>query len=167
MPIQTLTFPGTITERGFWLYVCRIESPAGELLYVGRTGDSSSSRATSPFTRIGLHLGNNRRQARIRHYLETRNPPIEPSDCREFQIVAYGPMNPEVQGWNAHKVERDRVAAMERALADALGVPGGYTVLNKVNCRIVPDINLWQEVREEFAQSFPRIGPGPQAPPGA
>ena len=43
-------------ERGFWLYVWRIASPIGEVLYVGRTGDSSSLNASPPFMRMAQHL---------------------------------------------------------------------------------------------------------------
>ena len=152
---QNLTFPGNITRRGFWLYVCRIESPDGELLYVGRTGDSSSSRASSAFTRIGLHLGTNWRQALIRRYLKKKG--FEPEDCTSFQIVAHGPLFLEAHGWNSHKEARDKVAALEKALADALQ-NGGYQVLNRVNCRIPLDLDLWEKERKTFAKDFERIG---------
>ena len=39
--INKLTFDGPMNERGFWLYVWKIHHPEkGDLLYVGRTGDS-------------------------------------------------------------------------------------------------------------------------------
>ena len=44
---HTLTLPGAMIERGFWLYVWRIKSPVGKLLYVGRTGDNSSPNAAA------------------------------------------------------------------------------------------------------------------------
>ena len=43
-------------ERGFWLYVWVIDGAGDTLHYVGRTGDSSSSNAQSPFNRMGQHL---------------------------------------------------------------------------------------------------------------
>ena len=167
--IQKLTFPGAITRRGFWLYVCRIESPVGELLYVGRTGDSSSSRATSPFTRIGLHLGTNKNQALIRKHLKEAKrkggkQKIKPEDCTSFQMVAYGPMAPEAEGKNEHRKARDKVAALEKALAAALK-DGGYDVLNEVHSRMPLDPGLWEKVHRQFAREFERIGPGPQAAP--
>ena len=159
-----ITFPGAITERGFWLYVCKIESPVGELLYVGRTGDSSSARATSPFTRIGLHLGTNKRQALIRRHLKELKPrKVEPEDCTSFEIIAYGPISPEAKGWNNHRKARDKVAALEKALAEALDA-GKYQVLNKVHSKKPLDPELWKEVRKTFATAFERIGPGPQPP---
>ena len=54
--VHELTFPGAINEGGFWLYVWRIESPIGELLYVGRTGDEASANAASPVDRMGGNL---------------------------------------------------------------------------------------------------------------
>ena len=66
----TLTLPGAMIERGFWVYVWRIASPVGELLYVGRTGDSSSPKAATPFARMGQHLGTNERQNMVRRHLE-------------------------------------------------------------------------------------------------
>ena len=154
--IQKLTFPGAITRRGFWLYVCRIESPIGELLYVGRTGTSSSSQATSPFTRIGLHLGTNKNQALIRKHLKEakrkgKKQKIKPEDCTSFQMVAYGPMASEAEGENEHRKERDKVAALEKALADALKA-GGYDVLNEVRSRMPLGPGLWEKVHRQFAR---------------
>ena len=87
---HTLTFPGAMTERGFWLYVWRIMSPIGELLYVGRTGDSSSPYASSPFARMGQHLGNNKNQNMVRQHLgKVRSPAgkvclVRPDRSRPF-----------------------------------------------------------------------------------
>ena len=44
----TVTLDGAMLRRGFWLYVWEITTPNGEkVLYVGRTGDSSSPNAQS------------------------------------------------------------------------------------------------------------------------
>ena len=51
-----MTFDGHLLNRGFWLYVWRIQGPVSHHVYVGRTGDSSSAHASSPFKRIGQHL---------------------------------------------------------------------------------------------------------------
>jgi hypothetical protein len=49
---------GSVLERGYWLFVWEIITSDGELLlYVGRTGDSSSPDAQSPFVRMGRHVG--------------------------------------------------------------------------------------------------------------
>lgn len=55
---QVVEFDGAFLQRGFWLYVWRVIAPnSTEVLYVGRTGDSSSPNAQSPFNRMGQHLG--------------------------------------------------------------------------------------------------------------
>jgi hypothetical protein len=50
----TVVLDGRTLQRGFWLYVWEVTTPNGaKLLYVGRTGDSSSINAQSPFNRMG------------------------------------------------------------------------------------------------------------------
>jgi hypothetical protein len=57
--LQQLSIPGALLERGFWLYVWEVLTEDGNtVLYVGRTGDSSSAHAQSPFNRLSQHLGN-------------------------------------------------------------------------------------------------------------
>ena len=85
-PTHTLTLPGPMIERGFWLYVWRIASPLGELLYVGRTGDSSSTSASTPVARMGQHFGINERENMIRTHLEEREVP--PEKCASFDLIA-------------------------------------------------------------------------------
>ena len=152
--IHMLTLPGAMLERGFWLYVWRIASPIGELLYVGRTGDSSSSNASPPFIRMGQHLGLNRRQNPVRRLLEERR--VSAEKCASFDFIAYGPLFAEAQDWPGHVERRDVVGALEKALADAL-VRAGYDVLNKVSARHDPDVGLWAKVREVFTAHFPGL----------
>jgi hypothetical protein len=52
----SMSFDGNVLARGFWLYVWDIRGPSFRRLYVGRTGNSSSPNAQSPFKRIGQHL---------------------------------------------------------------------------------------------------------------
>ena len=52
----SMTFDGHLLNRGFWLYVWEIKGSMSHHVYVGRTGDSSSPHASSPFKRIGQHL---------------------------------------------------------------------------------------------------------------
>ena len=157
MPTSThvLNLPGAMVRRGFWLYVWRIASPGGELLYVGRTGDSSSAKASTPFARMAQHLGTNRQQNMVRRHMERRN--VRPEDCSSFALVAYGPLFPEVRDWTVHKKRRDKVAALERELADRLRCVG-YDVLNTVRDTHDLDAGLWGEVRKEFARYFERLG---------
>ena len=151
-------FPGVMTKRGFWLYVCRIRYRDREFLYVGRTGDNASKYASSPFARMGQHLGTNKKHNVIRSHLEKKG--VQPEECSKFDMVAYGPLFLEVQDWDEHVKSRDIVAALEKALADALRC-GAYDVLNQVNSKQPLDHDIWDQVRRGFAEHFERIGPGP------
>ena len=54
----TVTLDGAMLRRGFYLYVWEIAPPKEDkVLYVGRTGDSSSPNAQSLFNRLGQNLG--------------------------------------------------------------------------------------------------------------
>ena len=90
-----LTLPGSMLQRGFWLYVWRVETPKGEMLYVGRTGDNSSPFATAPYQRMGQHLGHVKTQNALRRHLAKND--IEPEDCTSFHLITHGPLYPEVE----------------------------------------------------------------------
>lgn len=159
MPVEihTLTFPGAVAEQGFWLYVWRIKTPQapnGELLYVGRTGDESSPNASSAIKRIGQHLDPKHSANMIYRHLTRRG--IEPASCAEFKMVAYGPIFPEEKIMRKHKEPRDKVAALEKELAETLE-NAGYDVMNTVNCRRPLDQELWEEVRDAFADHFCKL----------
>ena len=48
MKAYAMSFDGALLGRGFWLYVWRITDGSRSVLYVGRTGDSSSPHASYP-----------------------------------------------------------------------------------------------------------------------
>ncbi|PZQ45693.1 MAG: hypothetical protein DI551_06700 [Micavibrio aeruginosavorus] len=150
-------------QRGFWLYVWKVETPKGERLYVGRTGDSSSPNATAPYTRMGQHLGFAKNQNALRKHLMDAG--VFPEECKSFHLISHGPIYPEITKDEdsdrhdlmvAHKPLRDLVAAMEKALADELRL-AGYHVMNTVNCRQSYDGTVWLAVREAFAEYFPMM----------
>lgn len=119
MEMHEIVFHGGILARGFWLYVWRVQDGARVVLYVGRTGDSSSAFASSPFRRIGQHL-DTRATAKansLAKQLAARG--IDPERCT-FRMIALGPLFPEQADKASHDVHRDRVAALERAVADHL-----------------------------------------------
>jgi hypothetical protein len=85
-----VSLDGGILHRGFWLYVWEVITPEGnKLLYVGRTGDSSSPNAQSPFNRMGQHLGFAKTSCMLRNHLDKRK--IVPELC-SFRLLAYGPI---------------------------------------------------------------------------
>jgi hypothetical protein len=148
---QELSFQGEILDRGFWLYVWEITTPKQELLYyVGRTGDSSSSNAQSPFNRMGQHLGFNAKNNVLRRSLKSKD--VNPERC-VFRLVAHGPILPEAANPEEHTKSRDLIAAMEKALALAL-VEAGYEVMNTVHCRTHLDAAAFGVVRAGFAAHF-------------
>ena len=160
---QIISFSSSVLERGFWLYVWRIDTPKGGMLYVGRTGDESSPHASPPFVRMSQHLGKRKESNALRRNLV--NSGVEPENCGQFELICHGPIFPEVQKtgnetraelMEKHKPYRDQTAAMEKALADAL-VVAGYNVLNPVNCRRKYDPEIWAQVKSEFAKEFPRL----------
>lgn len=149
-----ITYEGALLRRGFWLYVWEITAPQNRhLYYVGRTGDSSSINAQSPFNRMGQHLGSNRRSNVLRRRLRVRG--IEPESCT-FRLVAYGPILKEASSREKHRKSRDNIAAVEKALADAM-TAAGYNVINEVNCRIALNAEMFAGVRDAFAKHFSRL----------
>ncbi len=152
--IHELSFDGSLLKRGFWLYVWEITAPDGEALYyVGRTGDSSSKNAQSPFTRIGQHLGFNARSNPLRRHLLARG--VDPDECR-FRFVAHGPIAEEAEEPDEHRRRRDDVAAFERELAKAMG-EAGYLVINTVASRKPLDAERFRGIRAAFAVYFPGL----------
>jgi hypothetical protein len=153
--MHTLSFSGDILERGFWLYVWEVTKADGNVvLYVGRTGDNSSPNAQSPYIRMGQHLGFGETTNMLRKHLEKRG--VHPFTCKTFQLIAFGPVLAEVKTMEQHIPLRDKMAALEKALRDALAL-AGYVVLNEVKCTYKLDVGLWREVRAAFAERFPKL----------
>jgi hypothetical protein len=154
--MHVLEFDGALVRRGFWLYVFEAIAPAGErLLYVGRTGDSSSFNAQSAYNRFGKHLGTLPATNQMRKHLKHRDLDVE--YCR-YRFLAYGLVLEEAptKDRDSHYPLRDAVAAMEKALADRLTL-GGYEVLNKVRSRKPLDEDAFQPVLDAFAEHFPGL----------
>ena len=160
--LQTLSFDGAILQRGFWLYVWEI-TPAGAaaLYYVGRTGDSSSTNAQSPFNRMGQHLGFNVASNTLRRQLLAQG--VIPEAC-QFKLVAVGPLDAESteDSRTQHDERRDKVAAMEKALA-GLMLESGYNVINRVHSKKALKLQEFDVVRLAFAGVFSKIRGGATA----
>lgn len=165
-----LTLPGPMLRRGFWLYVWKVVTADGrELLYVGRTGDNSSPNASPPYIRMGQHLGSTKNQNALRRNLASRQ--IDPETCRTFDLVAHGPLHPEVVKpadfdhadkmtraslMELHLPLRDIVGAMEKRLEKDLRA-ADYDVMNAVRWKHnVADAD-WLPIRRAFSEDFPRL----------
>jgi hypothetical protein len=70
-------------------------------------------------------------------------------------MIAIGPLDEESKaaGRAEHDVRRDRVAAMEKALADAL-VNAGLRVMSPVNCNKPLDRELFDRVWKNFCSAL-------------
>ena len=158
MAIHEIHFGGGILQRGFWLYVWEVTGEGhGPLYYVGRTGDSSSTNAQSPFNRMGQHLGFAKNSNMLRRHLEGND--ADPESC-VFRLIALGPIEQEARapGRRAHDERRDVVAAMEKALADLLAL-AGLKVMNTVKSRKPLDKARFAQVRAAFARALPQLAP--------
>ena len=166
-----LDLPGGMTQRGFWLYVWKVETEAGALHYVGRTGDNSSPYAASAYRRMGQHLGDadntNALLKHLRQELQGRNI----WDFESFRMVSHGPIFPEVErhpefkhgeaphyesAFEKHRPFRDRMALLEASLGNQLE-KCGYRVLNGFSRHAAPDPADWRPVLEAFAEHFPAL----------
>ena len=153
--LHELSFDGALLARGFWLYVWEITTKnGGKVHYVGRTGDSSSLNAQSPFARLSQHLGRNEKSNALRRNLERHQLIAE--ECWAFRLFACGPILPEIQSEAKHRRSRDIVAALEKALADAMHA-AEYVMLNEVACRKPLDPELWRAVVAVFRGHFPKL----------
>jgi hypothetical protein len=143
-------------SRGFWLCVWKIKGLDATYVYVGRTGDSSSPHAQSPFNRIGQHLDSreNAKGNALRKQLTRVGVNCE---CCEFDMVAVGPLFPEQGSMDAHRPVRDTMGALESGLAVYLR-DRGYRVIGTHGSRQAPNGDLFGEVCSVVDSSFPRIG---------
>ncbi len=151
---ESLTFTGEVLRRGFWLYVWEITPPGGSpIYYVGRTGDSSTQFAQSPFNRMGQHLGFNVKSNVLRRRLGALG--FAPEEC-QFHLVVHGPLLAEALSMELHRASRDVVAGLEKALAESMAA-AGYEVINPVYSKKPLDAGLFRTVRHAFAEHFPRL----------
>ncbi|MCB2203582.1 hypothetical protein KQI65_02445 [bacterium] len=155
LPSYTMSFDGAVLTRGFWLYVWDIRGPSGRYIYVGRTGDSSSPNAASPFHRVGQHLDfseNAKGNSMSRQLMALK---VRPEDCR-FEMTAIGPLFPEQKNWDKHVPYRDRTAGLEKAIAVTLN-GRGYTILGSHHSNAALDMKLFPEVLEVLDRKFPLV----------
>ena len=153
---HSLSLPGVMTQRGFWLYVCKITSPEGKLLlYVGMTGDKSSGSTGSPLERMAAHLGRNPNSSAIKNNLEQKVG-LTPEQCRSFEMIAHGPIFPATDDPQKFGESWDKVAALERALKGALEA-AGYHVLSNAGKDQQCDPELWRKVQEAFGCHFEEL----------
>lgn len=148
----SMSFDGQLLKRGFWLYVWEIEGPLSTYLYVGRTGDSSSPHASSPFNRIGQHLDPRSSAKGNALGKQLQKAGVNCLDCR-FEMVAIGPIFPEQATFDAHVPARNRMAAIERSIADELR-QRGHVVLGTHPRAEKPDECILDQIRKILNARF-------------
>lgn len=121
--LYQMSFDGEILERGFWLYLWRITSKKKIVFYVGRTGDSSSPHASSPFNRIGQHLDFRPNAKGNSLAKRLKEAGIDPKSS-QFSMLALGPLFPEQSDFEEHKPFRDQMATFEHEVAKYLRSKG-------------------------------------------
>ncbi|HKP35656.1 MAG TPA: hypothetical protein VJT71_02270 [Pyrinomonadaceae bacterium] len=156
--LHKLSLPGAMLARGFWLYVWEVTDVKGKKwLYVGRTGDSSSPNAQSPFARLSQHLSQNPSSNALRRNL--MNAGVDADTCAAFELHYYGPILAECSTMELHGPARDTIAGLEKGLRDALHT-AGYPVLNEVKSRHEVDEELMTGVLNAFAGKFEKLAKG-------
>jgi hypothetical protein len=152
MRVHRVEFSGAILERGFWLYAWRIRCGGEVAFYVGRTGDSSSKFAASPFARLGQHL-DVRPKATVNMLLRhVRKLGFEPLNCK-YELVAFGPLFPEQSTLELHRAHRDRIAPLEAALAQLMR-ERGFSVVGSHGAKGTAEPALLKEVKNAFNAEF-------------
>lgn len=150
-----MTFAGSLLRRGFWLYVWRVEEGERQVLYVGRTGDSSSCFASSPFRRIGQHLDQRADAKGNAMARRLREAGIDPADC-VFTMTAVGPLYAEQTDLAIHRSLRDTTGALESWLAAWLRARG-YSVLGNHGRRRVAEPPEFAELKTALEADYPNL----------
>ncbi len=151
----TMKFDGRLLDRGFWLYMCEVKGENSHHVYVGRTGDSSSPNASSPFKRIGQHLDTSPGAKGNALGKRLRGAGVRYEECT-FEMVAVGPIFPEQATLEDHVPFRNTMAALERAVADELRKRGYVVVGNHPRVQ-APDQSLLEGIRPLLDSKFPVI----------
>jgi hypothetical protein len=104
---------------------------------------------------MGQHLGFAKNSCMLRTHLRKQSGKPNPQQC-DFRLVAVGPILSESKKRKKHQERRDRIATVEKALAEAMQA-SGYKVMNIVRCRKPLDAKLWRRVVKEFAKQFSKL----------
>jgi hypothetical protein len=158
MRAYSMKFDGAVLRRGFWLYVWEIREGTRTVLYVGRTGDSSSANASSPFRRIGQHLDLKPTAKGNALARQLSREGFVPDRC-SFEMMAIGPLFEEQHDFDGHRGLRDKTAALERALADHLKARG-HRVIGTHPRGGAYDADLLTRVCDYVEKRWPQAGAG-------
>lgn len=141
----SIKIPGSLIERGFWLYVWKIvRKGESTLWYVGRTGDSSSGKAQSPLNRVGQHLNQSEGSRSNALTKQLSKEGISAKEC-DFEYHAIGPIYANTDDQDEFRVRRDKIATLERWTADWF-LARGFRVLGTHPRPRHENVAEWSEV---------------------
>ncbi len=152
----SLAFSGGMLQRGFWLYVWRVRVGDRTVFYVGRTGDSSSPNASSPFNRLGSHLSDKltaKANMLARHLVKLG---LQSQACR-YDLVAVGRVFAEQDTMESHPPFMNKMAAMESALPAHIRTLG-YEVLGVHRTKHTLDDEAFAPVLLKFDTELKQLG---------
>jgi hypothetical protein len=154
-----MSFDGSLLKRGFWIYIWKITARSKTFLYVGRTGDSSSVHAASPFTRIGQHLDSRQSAKGNAMARQLKRAGIDPTTA-SFDMIAFGPLFDEQKTIERHRLIRDDVGAIEKSIAYYLR-QRGYSVLGTHQSNQPVDSQIFEQLIEQINGAFPKLDSSP------
>src|SRR3546814_87577 len=152
MKVHRISFEGGLLERGFWLYAWLLKCGADQAVYVGRTGDSSSQFAASPFSRLGQHLDVRPSATANMLLRQVQKLGWDPLTC-QYELVAFGPIFPEQADLTQHRSKRDIIAPLETELA-LLFKSEGFNVVVSHGKQRPADQELLEQVKRAFHKVF-------------
>ena len=152
MQVHRFAFDGALLTRGFWVYAWLVKHDGKTAVYVGRTGDSSSQFAASPFSRLSQHLDVRPSATANMLLRQVKKLGWEPLKCG-YELAAFGPIFPEQSSLAEHRDKRDIVAALETELSLLLKA-AGYTVVGSHGKQRRADPALLTAIREAFHNVF-------------
>jgi len=142
-----MAFDGELLKRGFWLYVWKILFNGEIFIYVGRTGNSSSTNAASPFNRVSQHLDFRETARGNTLARRLKEVDIDPGSSN-FSMIALGPIFQEQKSVDTHNRYRDQMATLEYEIAYYLKWQG-FEVLGKYQKGSAIDQTLLDELKSK------------------
>ena len=143
----TMAFDGELLKRGFWLYVWEILFNGEKYIFIGRTGNSSSANAASPFNRVSQHFDFRETAKGNTLARRLRENNIDP-DASNFRMIALGPIFQEQKSVDTHKQYRDQMATLEYEIASYLKWQG-FEVIGKYQKGSSIDQTLLNELKSK------------------
>ena len=145
-----MAFDGELLKRGFWLYVWKILFNGEIFIYVGRTGNSSSTNAASPFNRVSQHLDFRETARGNTLARRLKEVDIDP-DSSNFRMIALGPIFQEQKSVDKHMRYKDQMATLEYEIAYYLKWQG-FEVLGKYQKGSAIDQTLLNELKSKVVE---------------